>query len=101
MPPSSTNERLFGPSESLDIDLLKHGKTEFFNQAMEFYSYFTVSLKKKHHCGLFSSHWQYQGNLDHKDCKAVCNCHIEKSSETLLTDRGNLYPGKLHSTFRW
>ena len=85
MPLSSTNERLFGPSESLDIDLLKHGKTEFFNQS----------------CGPFSSHWQYQENLDHKDCKAVCNCHTEKSSDTLLTDRGNLYPGKLHSTFRW
>ena len=58
--PSSTNERLFGPSESLDIDLLKHGKTEFFNQVMEFYLYFTVSLKKKN---IPVAHSPYTGNI--------------------------------------
>ena len=44
-------------------------------------------------------HWQCRGNLDHKDCPAICNSETANCILTLPTGKWSSYPGKPLSVF--
>ena len=70
-----------------------------FYRVVTFQWYLTINFEKQLTWFIPPQKCKCQGNTEHKDCPAICTSHTAKSSETLLMDKGNSYPGNSNSIF--